>query len=318
MVFCLGMVLKTGLLGALLAGLAVYTCTHGLAARLPRPLGAPTARQVALGLLAVSIVALLTFGMMGLVGFFRSGGLTDLFLRMGEILTQLRPHLPGWLTENWPSSFDATGAWAGDQLRDHANGAQSMGQDALHGLGRLVIGMLLGGLVAIAHERPKQRKAPLAGALTERVSHLTAVFQQVVFAQIKIATVNTLLTAVFLLVILPCLGTWLPFTKTLITLTFLMGFLPVFGNLVSNSAVVVMALSVSPGMAMLALAYLVIIHKLEYFLNAHIVGGHIQARAWELLAAMLIMEAAFGIPGVVAAPIYYAYLKRELRLVGWL
>jgi predicted PurR-regulated permease PerM len=27
---------------------------------------------------------------------------------------------------------------------------------------------------------------------------------------------------------------------------------------------------------------------------------------------MLVMEAIFGIPGVVAAPIYYAYLKNEL------
>ena len=42
-------------------------------------------------------------------------------------------------------------------------------------------------------------------------------------------------------------------------------------------------------------------------------GGQIRARAWELLLAMLVMEAAFGIAGVVAAPIYYAYLKRELE-----
>jgi predicted PurR-regulated permease PerM len=28
---------------------------------------------------------------------------------------------------------------------------------------------------------------------------------------------------------------------------------------------------------------------------------------------MLICEAAFGLPGVVAGPIYYAYLKSELR-----
>jgi hypothetical protein len=27
---------------------------------------------------------------------------------------------------------------------------------------------------------------------------------------------------------------------------------------------------------------------------------------------MLVMEAAFGLAGVVAAPIYYAYLKSEL------
>jgi predicted PurR-regulated permease PerM len=40
----------------------------------------------------------------------------------------------------------------------------------------------------------------------------------------------------------------------------------------------------------------------------------IGARAWELLLAMLIMDACFGIPGVIAAPIYYAYLKDELSV----
>jgi predicted PurR-regulated permease PerM len=50
--------------------------------------------------------------------------------------------------------------------------------------------------------------------------------------------------------------------------------------------------------------------------NARIVGSQIRARAWELLVAMLTMEAAFGIPGLVAAPIYYAYLKDELKSRG--
>jgi hypothetical protein len=27
---------------------------------------------------------------------------------------------------------------------------------------------------------------------------------------------------------------------------------------------------------------------------------------------MVVMDAAFGVPGVVAAPIFYAYLKNEL------
>ena len=58
------------------------------------------------------------------------------------------------------------------------------------------------------------------------------------------------------------------------------------------------------------------IHKLEYFLNARIIGSHIQAKAWELLLSMLILESAFGIPGLVAAPIYYAYLKAELSEKG--
>jgi predicted PurR-regulated permease PerM len=31
---------------------------------------------------------------------------------------------------------------------------------------------------------------------------------------------------------------------------------------------------------------------------------------------MLVMEAAFGIPGLVAAPIFYAYFKDELHEKG--
>jgi predicted PurR-regulated permease PerM len=61
-----------------------------------------------------------------------------------------------------------------------------------------------------------------------------------------------------------------------------------------------------------SLTYLVVIHKLEYFLNARLVGTQIRARSWELLLAMLLMEAMFGIAGLIAAPIYYAYLKDEL------
>jgi predicted PurR-regulated permease PerM len=63
----------------------------------------------------------------------------------------------------------------------------------------------------------------------------------------------------------------------------------------------------------LSLAFLIAVHKLEYFLNARIVGGEIKAAAWELLVAMLVMEAAFGLPGLVAAPVFYAYLKREMK-----
>ena len=57
-------------------------------------------------------------------------------------------------------------------------------------------------------------------------------------------------------------------------------------------------------------------HKLEYFLNARIVGDRISAKAWELLLAMLVMEAAFVLPGVIAAPIFYAYVKAELSAAG--
>ena len=96
----------------------------------------------------------------------------------------------------------------------------------------------------------------------------------------------------------------------------LAGLLPVVGNLISNSVIVIVSMAHSPQVAFSSLGFLVVIHKLEYFLNARIVGGQINARAWELLTAMLVMESAFGIAGLVAAPIAYAWLKDELGALG--
>ena len=102
----------------------------------------------------------------------------------------------------------------------------------------------------------------------------------------------------------------------MIAVTFIVGLLPVLGNLISNTVIVIVSLSVSPLIATSSLVFLVVIHKLEYFVNARIIGTRIRARAWELLVAMLVMEAAFGVTGLIAAPIYYAYLKDELSLRG--
>jgi predicted PurR-regulated permease PerM len=141
-------------------------------------------------------------------------------------------------------------------------------------------------------------------------------FRRVVFAQLRISAINTAFTAIYLAVVLPLFGVHLPFTKTMIVVTFIAGLLPVIGNLISNSVIVVVSLTHSPAMAVASLAFLVVIHKLEYFLNARIVGAQISAKAWELLTAMLLMESAFGLAGLAAAPICYAWLKDELSSRG--
>jgi predicted PurR-regulated permease PerM len=65
-----------------------------------------------------------------------------------------------------------------------------------------------------------------------------------------------------------------------------------------------------------SLAFMVVIHKLEYFLNARIIGSQVNAKSWELLLAILVMETLFGLPGVVAAPVFYSYVKKELSERG--
>jgi predicted PurR-regulated permease PerM len=172
-------------------------------------------------------------------------------------------------------------------------------------------------MIAMNAAHPMPLLQPLASELLGRANLLADAFHRVVFAQIKISLLNTTLTAIFLLVVLRLGGVHLPLTKTMIIVTFLAGLLPVIGNLISNTVIVLVALSVSVYVALAALAFLVVIHKLEYFLNARIVGSQINARSWELLLVMVLAEAAFGLPGLVAAPIYYAYIKSELHEMGW-
>jgi predicted PurR-regulated permease PerM len=131
---------------------------------------------------------------------------------------------------------------------------------------------------------------------------------------VRISALNTLLTTIYLTLVLPLFGIQLPFLKTMIAITFIVGLLPVVGNLISNTVIVLVSFSISPPIAIASLTFLVVIHKLEYFVNARIIGTRINARAWELLLAMLVMDAWFGIPGLIAAPIYYAYLKDELAM----
>jgi predicted PurR-regulated permease PerM len=183
-------------------------------------------------------------------------------------------------------------------------------------MAHILIGFVIGAMVSLREARPVEAGGPLAGALGERASRLGEAFRRVVFAQVRIAALNAAFTAIYLLAVLPLAGVHLPFAKTLVIITFVGGLIPIVGNLISNTVIVVMSLSVSLELAIASLAFLIVVHKLEYFLNARIVGRGIHASSWELLMAMLLMEAAFGLAGLVAAPIYYAYLKDELAARG--
>ncbi len=122
-----------------------------------------------------------------------------------------------------------------------------------------------------------------------------------------------LLTAIFLLFLLPLWDLRLPYTPALITLTFVAGLVPIVGNLLCNAVITMVGLSVSPLAAIACLIFLIVIHKAEYVINAKVVGSRTHMAVWELLAVMFVAEAVFGPAGLVAAPLFYAYLKKELQ-----
>lgn len=311
--FLLLFALRFHLLPGLLAGLLVYELVHIIAPRL-RLAHAGAGKVAAVALLAMLIVAMLTLLFFGAMAFFRSdaGSLPALLQKMAEIIEGSRGNLPDWVVGSLPADADSLKNTIVTWLRGHAGDVELVGREAGRTVVHILIGMVIGAMVSLREARPGEGHGPLAHALVERAARLGEAFRRVVFAQVRIAALNTLFTVIYLVVVLPMLGVHLPLTKTMIAITFVVGLLPVLGNLISNTVIVVVSLSASPSAALGSLVFLVLVHKLEYFLNARIVGVQIRASAWELLLAMLVMEAAFGIPGLVAAPIYYAYLKDEL------
>ena len=133
----------------------------------------------------------------------------------------------------------------------------------MHFFVRGLVGMVIGALISLHEEGPAiSRMRPFAAALTLRITRFAHAFRQIIFAQVKISALNTIFTGIFLAGILPAFGVHLPLTKTLIAITFLAGLLPVIGNLISNTLIFIVGLSISIYVAIVALALL---------------GGHSQA-----------------------------------------
>jgi predicted PurR-regulated permease PerM len=311
-------VLKLHLLSSLFSAFLVYLLVHSLAPLLARRLFSERSRLAAVILIATLVVAVLAVAVFGAVAFFTSdaGSLSALLQKMADILEGARDSMPPWVVANMPEDADGLRKSLAQWLREHSPQLQLWGTTAGRVSFHIVIGMVIGAMASLREVARDSEPGPLAVALGERAARFGLAFRRVVVAQGRIAAINTALTAIYLAGVLPAFDVQLPFTGTLIGVTFVAGLLPVVGNVISNVIIVVVSLAHSPQIALVSLAYLISIHKLEYFLNARIVGTRVNARAWELLLAMLVMEAAFGIAGLVAAPVYYAYLKQELADLG--
>jgi predicted PurR-regulated permease PerM len=149
----------------------------------------------------------------------------------------------------------------------------------------------------------------LSKQVAQRFRDFYRSFATVMGAQITISLINTTLTALFVVIIR------LPYAPLVIAVTFLCGLLPIVGNLISNVIIVGLAFTISLKVAVIALGFLVAIHKLEYFLNSKIIGDRIRNPIWLTLLALIIGERLMGIPGMVLAPVVLNYLRLELSKV---
>lgn len=161
---------------------------------------------------------------------------------------------------------------------------------------------------------PKEKKlaarrdlhSELMDECASRIALFNASFERVVGAQVVIAAINACVTAVFLF------SADIPFATFLTLTTFVCGLVPIVGNILSNTLITAAALTISEKHAVFALAFLVVIHKAEYFLNSRIVGASIEIPMWATLIGLLVGEVLMGVTGVILAPTLLYYIRAEL------
>lgn len=141
--------------------------------------------------------------------------------------------------------------------------------------------------------------------LSARIINFYESFKTVMGAQLVISLINTSFTGVFLLAV------GIPYAQIIIVVTFLCGLLPIVGNLISNTIIFCVAITVSLQDAVFALCFLIVLHKFEYFLNSKIIGHRISNPMWLTLIGLIVGEQLMGIPGMILAPVVLNYVKQE-------
>ncbi|MDB5869763.1 MAG: hypothetical protein JWP96_2095 [Polaromonas sp.] len=311
---CIGTLIY-GLLPGLLAVCLGYLLTVALAGerrtkglRLKPTLAA--AVVVLLPLIGLGLLLANAKGMaFGVVGQYQS-----LLHYLAGTVLEIRQKLPADLAIHLPDELIEAQLWLANYLKSKAQALTGVGRAGLHGVLLVYVGLVVGALIKGTSQAPAS--GPLRFEVRERAGHFIEAFRQIVVAQFWIAAVNAALTALFLLAALPLFGVHMPYVGELVALTFFAGLIPIVGNLICNSVVTLAGVSISPAVGLACLVFLIVIHKTEYLISAKILGKQTNTAAWELLAVMFAGEAVFGLPGLVAAPLYYAYVKKELQAAG--
>ncbi|WP_250207759.1 AI-2E family transporter [Curvibacter sp. CHRR-16] len=298
----------------LLPGLLALCLAHVLTLAVARQLR--SAWAAALVMVAMALV--LGVGVWQLVGVGGSvlAQYQALLQHMAHTVLEIRNKLPPDLAAHLPDGLESIQAAIAAYLQSQARELAGMGTAVLEGVLLAVVGWLVGALT-VGTQAPATSK-PLAVALRLRGRRFLAAFRQIVVAQFWIASFNASCTAVFLGLALPSFGVHMPYTVALVIFTFLAGLIPIVGNLLCNVVLTVVGVAVSPLVGLTCLVFLVVIHKAEILINAKVVGKQTRTATWELLVVLFVSEAVMGLQGLVAGPLLYAYLKRELHDTGWI
>jgi predicted PurR-regulated permease PerM len=182
----------------------------------------------------------------------------------------------------------------------------------------LILGVSAALLVPSFTSTPvQQQPKPLAHAWLNALEGYVRCFTLLMGAQVYVSIWNTFCTAIFVYGILPAFDVVLPFRELLLIFTAVASLIPAAGNIMANTLILVLTIRYGVFVAVGSVVYLFVIHKLEYFVNGYIIGRNVRASVPEMLIAIVLGEVAFGLPGLITAPVTYAFLKMHWRRWGW-
>ncbi len=265
--------------------------------------------------LALGVVLLvLVLGFAGLMWLF-GAQLAREMQSLKQSLPEAWAHFRQWLDASPAGALAQQGF---DQLHDGMSGlAAKIGTWALSASGNLtdMVLMLVGGIYLAAQPRiyregtlklfPKDRRALMGEALDASGTALRAWLGGQLLAMVVVGTLTGI-------------GLWLlgvPVAFGLGLITALLDFVPIVGPILAAIPAVLLGFTVSPQVALGALAVFVVMQQIE----GHVLQPLIQQRAVDLPPMVLLVSlfgigALFGLPGVLlAAPmtvVIYVLVKR--------
>lgn len=304
------------LVPALVAGLLIYLLITSIFNGLKKKVGANANRVTILILAAIvaSVISLITFAILNSVSY-GTDGITSLANETFRIVAELKNYLP----ESWlaliPQDMIVIKEKVVEVVKENVLNIFAVTASSFKIMTQMFLGMIVGAIIAFC-EVDKEHKAyrPLANEIMNRIHVFKECFSKLIVSQIKISAINTTLTAIYLIVVLPIFGVDMPYKTTLLIVTFICGLIPVIGGIISNSLIIILSLTIGIKVVIASVVFLFLVNLSEYYTNAKIVGGEMNTTMWELLIAMIVMEVIFGIWGVVLAPVIYGYIKQELKM----
>lgn len=161
-------------------------------------------------------------------------------------------------------------------------------------------------------QKKTETNSPMILSLKNNFSDFIQSFKVLMGAQVYVALWNAIWLTIYLFAILPAFDIEISYRKTLIILTLFISLIPALGNVISNTALLILCLPFGVYVILASLIFMILIHKAEYLINAKIIGQQSNANVVEILLSLIIFELIFGIDGLILGPVTYAYVKNFL------